>query len=292
MNSSIQNRIFINIFFVLMLILFFACEDRALVAIENNDTEILYSLVSSEDYRTFRDNEGNSLLHIAIRRNRVSTVKMLLENGFSELINSSSNNGNTPLIIAAHYGYLTIAEILIQNGAEVNSTDGNWNALAEAVSSNNVSMAHLLLESGANPNAIINEQKESPLMLVFSYGGIQGCTRLLIEHGADINKKDKNGRTMLHSAFYNGYDFSRYFLENGANPNIEDDIGETPFIKLIKYGNNFDLVDLFIKHGAEINKKYKDAYPLDLAIGRGKQYKEFVNLLIKAGAVNSFNMER
>ena len=44
--------------------------------------------------------------------------------------------------------------------------------------------------------------------------------RLLIEHGAEVNAKDKNGETPLHkhkAAFDNSLDVARLLIEHGAN---------------------------------------------------------------------------
>ncbi|XP_031570926.1 protein phosphatase 1 regulatory subunit 27-like [Actinia tenebrosa] len=53
--------------------------------------------------------------------------------------------------------------------------------------------------------------------------------KLLIELGADVNKKDRFGWTPLHYAVSEGYDqICRYLLNHGANARIENAEGEFP----------------------------------------------------------------
>ncbi len=53
----------------------------------------------------------------------------------------------------------------------------------------------------------------------------------LLEAGADVNAKDKNGTTPLHEACSYGHtEIARFLLDHGADPNVkETDYGRTPF---------------------------------------------------------------
>ena len=54
-------------------------------------------------------------------------------------------------------------------------------------------------------------------------------TRVLIEAGADVNKRCEHGRTALHMAAAWGHaDVAQLLLENGADPTLVDDEGMTP----------------------------------------------------------------
>jgi ankyrin repeat protein len=53
--------------------------------------------------------------------------------------------------------------------------------------------------------------------------------KLLVELGADVNKKDRFGWTPLHYAVSEGYEhICRYLLHHGANARIENSDGEFP----------------------------------------------------------------
>ena len=55
--------------------------------------------------------------------------------------------------------------------------------------------------------------------------------RVLIKAGAEINRKCEHGRTALQMAAAWGHlDMVQLLIDNGANPNICDDEGMTPFM--------------------------------------------------------------
>lgn len=87
-----------------------------------------------------------------------------------------------------------VARMLIANGADVNARDhihGNT-LLHEAP---DVDTARVLIEAGAELN-IRNKDGQTPLMLTLD----EDVARLLVAEGADISIRDKNGKTALDLA--------------------------------------------------------------------------------------------
>ena len=92
-----------------------------------------------------------------------------------------------------------------------------------------------LLENGANPNAIRFMDGDTVLMLAVlnSYGNSTEMVRLLLEEGADPNKKGRNGMTALRVAAICGsatgedrfFENIRLLLDKGADINMQDEDG-------------------------------------------------------------------
>jgi ankyrin repeat protein len=126
-----------------------------------------------------------------------------------------------------------IAEYLIEHGADVNAKNG-WErtALMHAIDHQNVYLALLLIEKGADVNltgsSSLSETNFAPLHEAGKY-----CYQVipaLVAHGAKINfQTGVSGRTPLHEAVYHhNKEAVRLLLEFGADPTIKEKSGETP----------------------------------------------------------------
>jgi uncharacterized protein len=90
--------------------------------------------------------------------------------------------------------------------------------------------AKVLLEAGAEPNALARHS-QLKVMPIHSAAASQQVetTRLLLEHGADVNARQEGGGTPLHSAAFHGdRALADLLLEHGADPDARSDDGKTP----------------------------------------------------------------
>lgn len=60
-------------------------------------------------------------------------------------------------------------------------------------------MCKILLDYGANPNSLTRAGKASPLHRA-AYSGHSNITKVLIEHGGNLDLADFDGQTALHKA--------------------------------------------------------------------------------------------
>jgi len=76
-------------------------------------------------------------------------------------------------------------------------------------------------------------------------------TQLLLEHGADVHAKDKDGRTPLHRAAVAGRaPVARLLVEKGSDVNAKDNEGLTPLALAARF-NSKQVAELLKKHGAK-----------------------------------------
>jgi uncharacterized protein len=99
----------------------------------------------------------------------------------------------------------------------------------------------------------------------------------------DVNSRDAKGLSFLHhSVSNNQFDITKYLLDKGAFPNIQNYAGETPLLQSARKGH-FQITGLLIDYGAnpDIYDHNKDS-PLLWATYNG--HIEIVIFLIEAGA--------
>ncbi|KAF5626584.1 hypothetical protein F52700_8646 [Fusarium sp. NRRL 52700] len=110
--------------------------------------------------------------------------------------------GANPLCFAVEGGNIEIAEYLIEAGAGLTTHTGTGlNALHQAVSNGDVSMAKLLLMEGIDPNSTDPFGKTQIHFVNCSEDNMVHpavkMIKTLVEHGADINRWDRLGNTPL-----------------------------------------------------------------------------------------------
>jgi len=100
--------------------------------------------------------------------------------------------------------------------------------------------------------------------------------RDLIKRGANVNIKDKDGKTPLHIAVENNYeDIVKVLIQNNADVNIKDNNGNTPLHIAIMNGNEFIIKEL-LKAKADKNIKNNEGKtPYDLA--KELNYEDIIN---------------
>lgn len=135
-------------------------------------------------------------------------------------VNTSDEDGDTPLHLACDYGHVEIVKALIKTGADVNAKEwgGGSTPLHCAVRAKSLEIVEVLLESGADVNAIewIGEGC-TPLHLA-AFDKLVEIAELLIKHGADIESKDDRGNTPFDIAYTYAPDGDMFsLLEYRAN---------------------------------------------------------------------------
>lgn len=131
-------------------------------------------------------------------------------------------------IKAVDDGDFTEARTHLINGASPNARSYEGVPVLHLVlDKRNLDFARLLLEQGANVNATARDSGETPLMKLAAAGSEEGV-RLVLAHGADVDREDRLGETSLMKAARAGQSgVAMLLLDAGADPEIEDYSGRT-----------------------------------------------------------------
>ena len=133
----------------------------------------------------------------------VETVRDLLDQD-PMLVHSRSRTGWTPLHVAAYYGHLELAKLLLARGADVQAPARDSvgdTPLLKAVIGQRVEMVELLLAHHADVRTP-NLADATPLHKAAVYGD-PAITQLLLDHGADVHARNSGGQTPLTHALFN-----------------------------------------------------------------------------------------
>nr|XP_020472182.1 ankyrin-3-like isoform X16 [Monopterus albus] len=260
-------------------------------------------------------------LHIAARKDDTKAAALLLQNDHNAdveskmMVNRTTESGFTPLHIAAHYGNINVATLLLNRGAAVDFKARNdITPLHVASKRGNTNMVRLLLERGAKIDGrtkdgltplhcgarsgheqvvemlldrgapILSKTKNglSPLHMA-TQGDHLNCVQLLLHHEVPVDDVTNDYLTALHVAAHCGhYKVAKVIVDKKANPNAKALNGFTPLHIACKK-NRVKVMELLLKHGASIQAVTESGLtPIHVAAFMG--HENIVHQLINHGA--------
>ena len=184
-------------------------------AINNNNYKLCDLLLNNPKLNLYyKDNNGNSYLHLAVKNQNEKTIKKLIEKDIN--LNYKNNFGNTPLQIAYEYGNKSIIQILNNYGMnnlirnnehklgtkvktrKISNNNKKINILAKTLKSNK-SEFKLLKNSikspkrkNANDNINNNNQKDKSMMISQYCKYYKSNPHFLIHNKTSNEKKRSN----------------------------------------------------------------------------------------------------
>jgi len=159
-------------------------------------------------------NEDDCDLYRPVRSNDIESVRRMLSHGDEERVNVQlyNNHGSTHtlLTIAIDFDHVAMVELLLQYGASVNTLDHlGYTPLHLALRGHCYQLCGspivlLLLKYDANIETRVLNFKATPLCIAVMQNNVE-MTRILLEHGANVDAATINGNTPLIDAVRLGH---------------------------------------------------------------------------------------
>jgi len=146
------------------------------------------------------DNSGYHALHSAVAGNQIQAVLVMIDH-FKIDVNLRSKSNQTPLMIAANYGYNELIKILCDRGADVNAQENTkFSALTYTVKLGFVSTFSYLLSQNADIS--VRDAYGCSLAHWAAYMDNVFMLKMLRRLGLDLNNVDFTGMTPLDRAIH------------------------------------------------------------------------------------------
>jgi uncharacterized protein len=267
-------------------------------------------LAHGADINAKEEGRGQTALMWAAAEGNAEAVRLLIEAGAD--MHARSTVGFMPLHFAARDGRMDAARILVKAGADLEAMTREYvtqcwicgggegikrdapkeivgpNAIFLAAMNSHFDLATMLLDAGANPNALPEGYSVLHRLTTVRKTGRDYVrpdkvgsgkmtslefARTLVKHGADANIKavkgisGAGGTPFLAAALTRDAEYMRVLVELRANPNVANRAGMTPLLAAAGVGTNtagaspgteadqIEAIKLALELGNDINAK-------------------------------------
>jgi ankyrin repeat protein len=146
---------------------------------------------------------------------------------------------------------------------------------------NDLRLIRLLLDSGADVNA--KSKDGMPVVGLAIESRSLDLVKLIVSSGADINATDGRGHSVLFLGMSNHPEITNYLIRSGADVTVKGGWGTTPLHKAVEYDHT-ETIKLLILAGADSTAEndFGDT-PLNRARGQYGPHSDLVHFMMNGG---------
>ena len=228
------------------------------------------------------DENGNTPLMLAAHAGDASLVTLLIERGAS--LEARSRLGRTPLMFCSNQA---VANCLLEAGADIAAVDNDGvDALMVAAHEGHESVLDCLIDRGADL-----ERRwaagQTPL-LVAARAGQLACVDRLLRAGADSNAVCGNERNALHHAAEAGAGTVIRRLLDVAPPIDQVDVAHVTPVFLASQAGHAEIVTMLVAHNADVSIRRREDSATPLMVACWEGHRQVVETLLpRSGDLNA-----
>jgi cytohesin len=191
-------------------------------AILNQNPDLANATTDLDERIRPSDALARRLIHVAVAEDRMDAARLLIE--FHADLNVRNADGRLPLHDCFELGRDEFARLLLAAGAQAD-------VCAAAAYGMHDRLRELL---GQDPRQANDLQTGISPIGWSAYGGQAESARILLAHGAVIDRPPYDVEAWAPVAHVANVPFARMLLEHGSSPNCRDEDGDTPMHAAIK----------------------------------------------------------
>jgi ankyrin repeat protein len=210
------------------------------VSLERGQEEYFVNMINSGADLGVRDGDGRSLLHVAAAHGLTKAADVLIDNGLD--VDDFASFRQTPLMVAIEKRQTGMAGLLLNRRADIEARDATGlSVLMYAAYNDLAGLVADIVDRGADVDAKSINGNGATALMYAALEGHENSVNVLIDRGADVNAQDNDNETaLMKAANYGRTDTITLLIGRGADVHIRDARGATARTHAMEHGHAKD----------------------------------------------------